>query len=111
MFVVVMLLLMAYLLIRRRSSQAEYPDVQYEALWVFVASALATSVTLMICYWDEHITSRMLAFQMHVDKHHRAEQEIAAKMQTLILSSGSRPDHGISRNLCGNGSIEEVWLR
>lgn len=84
MFVVVMLLLMAYLLIRSKIfTGSSISDVQYNALWVFVASALATSVTLIGLLLGRAHNERMLAFQMHVDKHNRAEQEVAAKRQTL----------------------------
>lgn len=82
-FVVVILALMGYLLIWTIFSRKGISDAQYKALWVFIGSALATSVTLISLLISKAQNERAFAFRQETEARDRAAQAVAESRQTL----------------------------
>jgi len=84
LFVAVTVVLMGFLLVSSKVfTGAALNDALYKALWAFIASALATSVTLVGLLVGKAQNDRTLAFQHDVETRNRVAQQAAESRQTL----------------------------
>lgn len=84
LLVVVALLLMGFLVVRSKVFTGGPPDdAFYKALWTFIASALATSATLVGLLFGKAQNDRTLAFQRDVEARNNVAKDAAESRQTL----------------------------
>jgi hypothetical protein len=84
-FAAFMCVLMGFLLIRSHvfDLSAAISDTQYQALWAFIASALATAATLLGLKFAKSHNERTLALQRDIEDRNDAARSEAEKRQTL----------------------------